>query len=215
MINIKVDPQNPDIEAIKSAAKAIKEGKLVIFPTETVYGLAADPFNPNAVNMVYEAKGRDSRVALPLQIANIAQLDIVVSNVTEVVKKLGDKFWPGPLTLVLPKNKNISYKITGGRDSVGVRIPDNPIAQMILNEYGGPIIATSANKSGEKSPENAEEAIIQIGNYVSVMLDGGECKYGVSSTVVDLTTNPPKLLRRGIINIEQLRNIIEEIIEVG
>jgi L-threonylcarbamoyladenylate synthase len=209
----KVDPHSPDRDAIREAADAIRRGELVVFPTETVYGLAADALNEAAVKRVFDAKGRAERHPLPVQVAGVEQLGQVASEVPDAAKVLAERFWPGPLTIVLPRNPSVPDIVTGGRDTIGVRVPEHLVALALLREIGGPIIATSANLSGRSAPRSAECAISEVGSKVSVVLDAGESEIGVASTVVDVSVVPPRILRRGAIDAEELRAVLGEVDE--
>lgn len=213
MTIFRVDPQNPDPEAIKTAADAIRCGELVIFPTETVYGLAADAFNEVAAKRVFDAKGRAQMQPLPIQIANADQLYEVASEVSESARLLAERFWPGPLTLVLPKAESVPDIVTGGEKTIGVRMPDHSVALALIREVGRPIIATSANISGSAPPETADAAIDMVGHSVSVVLDAGKSRIGVASTVVDVSVLPARILRAGAISAERIKEILGEIDE--
>ena len=205
---IKVDPNSPDPESIRAAADAIRRGELVIFPTETVYGLAADALNEAAVRLVFDAKGRDAARALPVQVASAEQLTQVASSVSPEADALARAFWPGPLTLVLPKSDALPDIVTGGGPTIGVRVPDHPVALALLRELGTPTVATSANVSGQEPPTSAARALQDVGDLVSVVLDAGECRIGVPSTVVDLTVTPPWIVREGAIRREEMEAIL-------
>lgn len=207
---LQVNPQDPEPEAIEAAAEAIRRGELVIFPTETVYGLACDALNESAVEKVFEAKGRAEKHPLPVQIASVAELSRVASRVPEIAIELAERFWPGPLTLVLPKSEQISPKVTGGTDTIGIRIPDHPVALAILNRVRIPIVATSANITGQNPPVTAQEATASIGEKVAVVLDAGECRIRVPSTVLDVSVTPPRILRVGAISADEIKNIIPD-----
>ncbi|MHA1652000.1 MAG: L-threonylcarbamoyladenylate synthase [Candidatus Helarchaeota archaeon] len=197
---LKVDPITPNLTLIQRARTYIAEGKLVIFPTDTVYGLAADPFNEIAVNKVLEVKRRDKSKGFPILIANLAMAKDLV-EFSPIAISLAMKFWPGALTLVLPLKKPISDSVTGYRNTLGVRIPNHPIARQLAET---PIIGTSANISGQKSPITAEDAIVQLGDAVDLVLDSGPAKEGQPSTIIDLTGPSPKVLREGTIKYSQL-----------
>jgi L-threonylcarbamoyladenylate synthase len=215
MITLHVDPMNPDAGQIRIAADAIRRGELVVFPTETAYGLAADAMNESAVKRVYDAKGRPDGRALPVQISGIRDLNKVAEYLPENAKLLAEKYWPGPLTLVLQRSSALPKIVTGEMETVGVRVPDHPVAQALLAELGSPIVATSANVSGEDPPLNAEEAIHQVGESISVVLDAGPSRLGVASTVVDLSTVPPRVLRRGSIGIGEIKDFLGDVEESG
>lgn len=199
MIILKMDAASPDMNAIRFAAESIRAGELVIFPTETVYGLAADALNENAVRRAFEAKGRVESNPLPVQIAGIDQLAQVAADIPEAAKKLAARFWPGPLTMVFNKADGISDLITAGTGKVGIRVPNHSVALAFLREIGGPIIASSANRSGEPAAISADEAVKALGDCVSFVLDSGATDIGVASTVVDITVDPPVILRLGAI----------------
>lgn len=200
-----------DPRAVRAAADALRRGELVIFPTETVYGLAADARNDSAVRAVFELKGREETSALPVQIAEVESLHSVACVIPNAALELARRFWPGPLTIVLPKAPDIGDLVTGGAATVGVRIPDHPTALALLREMGSPIVATSANISGRPAPTNACGAIRQLGSGVSVVIDAGECAIGAASTVVDLSASPPRILRRGSISARRIRELIGEV----
>jgi len=204
MIVLKVDSRRPDPDSIRQAADAIRAGELVIFPTETVYGLAADAVNEAAIRRVFEAKGRMEGHPLPVQVGGIEQLAGVVARAPVSAAILARKFWPGPLTLVMEKAASLSELVTAGTGKVGVRVPDHPVALALLRELGTPIVASSANLTGEPPAGNAEDAIRQLGGSVAVVLDSGESEIGVVSTVVDVTVDPPVILRRGAIGDEAI-----------
>jgi len=208
VIVLKVNADSPDPESIRTAAEVIRRGELVVFPTETVYGLAADALNEAAVRLVFEAKGRDQTRALPVQIAGVEQLSRVASDIPAGALALAARFWPGPLTLVLPKSDAVPDILTGGGKTIGVRVPDHPVALALLRELDTPIVATSANVSGRSAPRSAGCAIRGFGNLVSIALDAGECRIGVPSTVVDLTVKPPSIVRQGAIGREEIEAVI-------
>lgn len=210
MIVLKVDPIHPDSDSIRQAADAIRGGELVIFPTETVYGLAADALNEAAVRRVFEAKGRMENHPLPVQVAGVEQLAGIAAHVPEAAMKLANAFWPGPLTMVLEKAESLSDLVAGGTGKVGVRVPDHPVALALLRELGAPIIASSANLTGEPASRNADDAIRQLGGSVAIALDSGESEIGVASTVVDVTVDPPVIARHGAISARRIQDALEE-----
>ena len=212
---IQVNALNPEPEAISLAVQAIRRGELVVFPTETVYGLAADALNEFAVRRVFEVKGRYRSLPLPVQVASIADLPKVASEVSETAAKLAEAFWPGPLTLVLPKNESLSALISAGADTVGVRIPDHPVALALLREVGTPIIATSANASGEPPAVEIESALRGLGESAAVVLDAGECRLGQASTVVDVSVSPPRIVRHGAISVAEILKVVEQVEDIA
>lgn len=197
---LKVNPRNPDPEMIWKAQKLISEGKLVIFPTDTVYGLATDPFNENAVIHLLKVKQRDADKGLPVLVANLDMVRELV-QLSQVALSFASKFWPGALTLILPIKKDISKFVTGYRNSLGIRIPNLTVTKRLAEI---PIIGTSANISGQKSPITAKEAIGQLGVSVDLVLDCGPAREGLPSTIIDLTGKTPKLIREGPITLENL-----------
>ncbi|HUY00500.1 MAG TPA: L-threonylcarbamoyladenylate synthase [Candidatus Deferrimicrobium sp.] len=198
---LTINPDNPDPTVIRKARTDILEGKLVIFPTDTVYGLAADPFNEKAVTALITAKKRDSTKGFPILVANLEIAKELVFF-SSIASSIASKFWPGALTLILPLKKSVSNLVTGYRQTLGIRIPNHSIAQQLAEI---PIIGTSANISGKKSPITAEDAISQLGNSVDLVLNGGSTKGDIPSTIIDLSEEPPKLLREGAIKWDQLR----------
>jgi len=205
---LRVNPTNPEPEHIREAAEVIRGGGLVICPTETVYGLFANAYNIDAVKRIFEVKGRLTSVALPVQVGDASSLEEVALELTECAKRLVERFMPGPITLVVWKNPELPDIVTAGGDTVGVRIPDHPVALALLREVGLPLVATSANRSGEPEPKDAEEAIRQLGEVVDIALDAGATRYRVVSTVVDTTVDPPRILREGAIPAEEIRKVI-------
>ncbi len=183
-------------------------GGLVAFPTETVYGLGCDALNPDAAAKVFEAKQRPQFDPLIVHIADRRQLDNVVSALTTTAWQLIDQFWPGPLTLVLPKQPTIPDLVTAGLETVAVRMPNHPVAQALIREAGTPIAAPSANPFGYVSPTTAQHVADGLGNAIDLILDGGPCPVGVESTIVSLRGTRAELLRPGSITLEQLSAVI-------
>jgi len=181
---------------------------LVAFPTETVYGLGANALDPHAVARIFAAKGRPTDHPLICHIASADDLAPLVAEVTPLAQALADAFWPGPLTLVLPRSATVPDAVTGGRDTVAVRVPDHPLALELLRTFGGPVAAPSANRFGRPSPTRANDVRDELGDTVDVILDGGPCAIGVESTVLDLTSDPPQVLRPGGVSVEQIEAII-------
>ncbi|MGI6737189.1 MAG: L-threonylcarbamoyladenylate synthase [Anaerovoracaceae bacterium] len=191
-------------ENIRLAAKVIRDGGLVAFPTETVYGLGADAFNADAVRRVYAAKGRPSDNPMIVHIARASDLGQLTPMLSEDIVKLADNFWPGPLTMVLRKKDPVPKTTTGGLDTVAVRLPDHPAARDLINYAGTPIAAPSANISGRPSPTKAEHVIHDLDGKVDIILAGDDCRVGIESTVLDLTGETPMVLRPGIVTPEQI-----------
>jgi L-threonylcarbamoyladenylate synthase len=208
MIIYRIDPAQVDHEAIKRAASALRQGKLVIFPTETVYGLAADAFSAGAAARVFAAKRRMLSEALPVQIGEKLDIRKVAAALPASGQKLIDRFWPGPLTIITAKNANVPEIVTANGATIGVRMPRHPVALQLLWEFGCPIIATSANISGGAAPTTAADAVAQIGESVEVVLDSGPTELAEASTVVDLTTIPPRILREGSLPVEEIEKLV-------
>ena len=199
-----VDKNAPEEAALAAAAAVIRRGGLVVFPTETVYGLGADGLNEEAVHRIYQAKGRPSDNPLILHIAGKEELEGLVREVTPPAQILMERFWPGPLTLVLPKNPLVPDVVTGGLDTVAVRMPDSAVARRLIERAGVPLAAPSANVSGRPSPTDAQAVMADLNGRVDLILDAGPCEIGLESTVVDCSGERPVLLRPGGITREML-----------
>ena len=196
------------IEEIKEAAKLIAEGKLVAFPTETVYGLGADALNPDAVGKVYAAKGRPSDNPMIVHIAEKDDLKKLTDRITEDIEKLEDAFWPGPLTIVVPALPIVPRVTTGGLDTVAVRMPSDPTANALIRESGCPIAAPSANLSGKPSPTTTRHVFDDLDGRIDAIIEGPDCKVGIESTVIDMTGDIPTILRPGIITKEDFEKAL-------
>ena len=193
-------PKQPTIEKqIKRAVAILKKGGIVAFPTDTVYGLGANPLNAQAVAAIYKVKKRPPNLPLPLLLAEKSDLLKVASVVPEIAWQLAERFLPGGLTLVLRKSPWVPSSVTAGGDTVAVRIPNHPITIALIRGLGTPIVGTSANLSGRPSPVTTEEVRQQLGNEVDFIIDGGRCPGGTESTVLDVTGKVPVLLREGAI----------------
>lgn len=200
--------------AIERASQAIETGTLVAFPTETVYGLGADALRIDAVAKIFEAKGRPQSDPLICHGADIEALLPLVKSLSPLARKLAERFWPGPLTLVLPKHLRVPDLVTAGHPTVAVRIPDHPVASDLLTAWNGPIAAPSANLFGRTSPTTAAHVEEQLGTVVDLILDGGPCRVGVESTILSIVNPTPLLLRPGGIALEALEACIGTPIEV-
>lgn len=190
------------------AVSRLREGGLVAFPTETVYGLGADALNPDAVARVFAAKGRPAENPMIVHVTDGAMARRVVSDWPEAAERLGERFWPGPLTLVLPKAARVPPAVTAGGPTVAVRVPDHPLALALIEAFGGPIVGPSANPAGYVSPTCAEHVRRHFDEASVLVLDGGPCRAGIESTVLDLTRTPPAILRRGVVDPEALAAIM-------
>ena len=199
-----------DKAAIERAARILKRGGLVAFPTDTVYGVGAHGFSSEAIEKIYIAKKRPREKAIPLLIAKAEDLSLVTEDVPEIAWRLIERFWPGGLTLVLPKAPRLPDVLCAGGDSVAVRMPNHPIALALIEAEGAPLAATSANISGHPSPVTAEEVQRELGGRIELILDGGRCPGGIPSTVLDLTTEPPTILRLGPVSREEIETLLNE-----
>lgn len=194
-------------EALTKAAEFIKKGGLVAFPTETVYGLGGDGLNSEAASKIYKAKGRPSDNPLILHINDQKMLHKIVNDVNSMAKKIMTAFCPGPITLILPKSDIVPSSVTGGLDTVAVRMPDNDIARELIRLSNTPIAAPSANISGRPSPTTAQAVYNDLHDRIDMILDGGACHFGVESTIVDCTEDVPIILRPGAITKEMLEEL--------
>ena len=197
----------PTEENLLLAANLIKRGELVSFPTETVYGLGADGLNVEACRKIFIAKGRPSDKPLSLHVASLEMAE-KIAKITSRAEKLFAAFCPGALTIILPKNKIVPDFVTCGRASVGIRFPANDVALSLIRFAGVPIAAPSANLSGKTPPTTAQEVFDNLSGKIPLILDGGTCKFGISSTIIDLTTAEPKILRHGAISEEKIWAVI-------
>jgi L-threonylcarbamoyladenylate synthase len=195
-------------EQISSGISVLKQGGLVAFPTDTVYGLGASCAIPRAVERIYEAKERSENLALPLLLAEPSRINEVASYVSPLAWLLVRKFLPGALTLVLPASKSVSRVITGGGKTVAVRIPAHPLVIALIQGVGSPIIGTSANLSDQPSALTADEVYSQLGDKIDLVIDGGRC-LGRESTIIDVTGEVPRVLREGAISREELKRCVE------
>lgn len=198
--------ENPD--ELQQAADILAQGGLVAFPTETVYGLGADGLNEEAVQAIYKAKGRPSDNPLILHICDTEMLSLLAREVPEEAVRLGLEFWPGPLTIVLPKTDSVPDIVSGGLDTVAVRFPNHLIARELIRRSGKPIAAPSANLSGSPSPTTAQHCINDLMGRVEAIIDGGSCGVGLESTVISLAGKVPTVLRPGGITVEQLKKVL-------
>ncbi len=196
---------------IKKLAKTIQSGGLVVFPTETVYGIGADALNGKAIKKIFKAKGRPSDNPLIVHIADKKDLGLLVRSIPKKAELLIKKFWPGPLTIILKKSKFVPLSVTAGLDSVAIRMPSNKIALALIRNSKTPIAAPSANLSGKPSPTCAEHVITDLAGKVDVIIDGGKTSIGLESTVIDLTSKVPTILRPGKITLAQLRKVIGKV----
>lgn len=200
-----------DRKVLEEAAAVIRNGGLAAFPTETVYGLGANALDEKAAKKIYEAKGRPSDNPLIAHIADLDGLKPLVSEIPEAGRKLAEAFWPGPLTLVFPKNGIVPHGTTGGLETVAVRMPSDPVARELIRLAGVPIAAPSANTSGRPSPTRAEHVFQDMDGKIDLIVDGGPVGIGVESTIVDVTEEIPTLLRPGAITMEMLGSVVGKV----
>lgn len=197
---------------IVEAARLIRQGEVVAFPTETVYGLGANAWSDQAVEKIFTAKGRPSDNPLIVHISDLSQLALVASEVPEQARRLMEVFWPGPLTLILPKQDQVAERVVAGLATVGVRMPDHPVARALIRAAGVPVAAPSANRSGRPSPTTAQHVLMDLDGRIAGVVDAGSAGVGVESTVLDVTVQPPMILRPGGITREQLQEVLGEVV---
>ncbi len=212
---IVVDPENPQSEIIAYAASYIRKGKLVAFPTETVYGLGANALDENAVARIFEAKDRPMEDPLIVHLASKEELPTVARDVPGIAYKLVEVFWPGPLTLVLPKQEVIPKNVTAGLETIAVRVPNHPVALALLRASGVPIAAPSANRFSRVSPTTAQHVFNDLSGRIELILDGGQTSIGVESTVLNILSTPPMILRPGGVTREALERLIGPVTVLG
>lgn len=205
---VAIDEKNIDSTAIALAGKILKQGGLVAFPTETVYGLGGDALNESSSAKIYAAKGRPSDNPLIVHIADMKALPLLVKEVPRAACLLAEKYWPGPLTMIFQKSEAVPYATTGGLDTVAVRMPSHKTAQALIRAAGGYVAAPSANKSGRPSPTVAEYVIQDLEGAVDMIIDGGEVSIGLESTIIDLTGEQPMILRPGYITEAMLAEVV-------
>lgn len=211
---MRVDPLRPSGEAIEEAAEVLRGGGLVAFPTETVYGLGADAFNPEAVYRVYRAKRRPLDNPLIVHVSSPEMLHRVAADVPDWVASALSVAWPGPLTVVLRRNPSLPAAVSGGLETVAVRCPAHPVALKLIEALGGPVAAPSANIAGRPSPTRAEHVLEDLGDEVDVVVDAGETFFGIESTVVDVLSPRPRILRPGPVGPEELEKVFGTKIDV-
>lgn len=203
-----------DVKKLQTAAEILRAGGLVAFPTETVYGLGGNALLKEASRDIYAAKGRPSDNPLIVHIADFDALQPLVREIPPVAKLLAQKFWPGPLTLIMQKADCVPYETTGGLDTVAIRMPSHPVARELIRLAGVPVAAPSANTSGRPSPTTAGHCLVDLSGKIAAVVDGGSCSIGVESTIVDVSGEEPTLLRPGAITIEMLQEALRSAVEV-
>ena len=208
----KIDPKNIDTDVLRYCAECLRAGGLVCFPTETVYGLGANAFMQDSVSKIFKAKGRPSDNPLIVHVSDYDMLDLVTDCggiQREMLMKIGEKYWPGPLTMIVSRDDAIPETVSCGLSTVGIRYPENPIAKELIRLAGVPVAAPSANLSGKPSPSEASHVIEDLNGKVDIIIDGGSCKVGVESTVLDLTGGKPTILRPGAVTLEQISAVYD------
>jgi len=208
-------PVIADEAIIQKAAELLRQGKLVAIPTETVYGLGADAKNPEAVKRIFAAKGRPADHPLIVHLPDSSFLSDWATEIPNAAWKLADRFWPGPLTLVLNKHPAVTYEVTGGQDTVALRVPNHPVALKVLKAFGGGVAAPSANRYCRISPTQSSHVEEELGDKVDMILEGGACQVGLESTIVDLSTDHPRLLRPGQISKFQIEEVLQAKLELS
>lgn len=205
---VKIDPINPDLKLIAEVAEVLRNGGLCAFPTETVYGLGADGLNPESVVKIFKVKRRPMDNPLILHVSSHNMFEDVIYQAPEIAYRIIRKLWPGPLTVLVRKSDKVPKEVTAGLPTVAVRCPAHPIALNLIDSLGRPIAAPSANVSGKPSPTRAEHVIEDLMGLIDVIVDGGETFFGIESTIIDLTTDPPTLLRPGPVAPEDLKRVV-------
>jgi len=204
---LRIDPRHPEKKKIVQAAEIIKKGGLVVFPTDTVYGLGANAFLPKVRKKIYRIKGRKFNKPLILLIDEIKKIYPLISELPKEAEKLIKKYWPGPLSIIF-KASPLGIILTGGSQTIGLRIPDNKIVLFLISASGVPLATSSANLSNEKSPLTAKEAIKNLKSKVELILDGGKTKYKVESTIIDVSVYPFRIIREGYIKKAELDKLL-------
>jgi L-threonylcarbamoyladenylate synthase len=198
-LTLKIDPENPDGRAMAEAIGILKSGGVIAFPTETFYGIGADAGNEKAVERIFLIKGRDFKNPIPVIIGNMTDIEKLVSTMPETGRRLMEKYWPGPLTLVFRASAEVSLKITAGTGKIGIRLSSNILATEFARGLSGALTATSANLSGQRESSSAHEVVENLGESVDAVVDGGRTPGGQGSTIVDVTVDPAVVLREGVI----------------
>ena len=195
-------------EWLEEALTVLREGGVVAFPTDTVYGVGADPLREKAVAALFQAKGRPAEKAIPLLLSEASQMEAVAREVPAAAEILARRFWPGPLSLVLRAREEVPPLVRAGGDTVALRMPAHPVALRLIAAFGRPLAVTSANLSGHPSPATAEEVLAQLQGRIPLLVDGGRCPGGEPSTVLDLTVDPPRVLRPGPVTWDEVQSCL-------
>lgn len=208
---VRVDKDNPDKTVLQEVGEVIKKGGLAAFPTETVYGLGGNALDEDAARKIYAAKGRPSDNPLIAHVSCVEEVEPLVKEIPEAGRKLMEAFWPGPLTMIFPKSEKVPYGTTGGLDTVAIRMPDDPVANRLIALAGVPVAAPSANTSGRPSPTTADHVWQDMNGRIDMIIDGGPVGIGVESTIVDVSSAVPAVLRPGAITMEMLEEVLGEV----
>lgn len=213
IVSRRFDCDNPEERkrGLEQAAAAVRRGELVVLPTDTVYGVGADAFTPRAITALLGAKGRGRDMPVPVLIGSPRTLPGIATGLTKSAKALIDAFWPGGLTIIVKHQPSLQWDLGDAAGTVAVRMPLHPVAIELLNETG-PMGVSSANKSGHPPATTCDEAYDQLGEQVSIYLDGGPCEGSVPSTIVDLTGHPPRVLREGVVSVAALREVVPDVV---
>ena len=195
-------------EALERAIELLRRGEVIAFPTDTVYGIGAHAFLPEAVARLYAVKERPKSQAIPLLLPDAAALEAVCAHIPLLAWQLAERFWPGALSLVLPRSATVPDAVTAGGPTAAVRVPDHGLVRELARRLGAPLAATSANRHGQPDPVTAADVLAQLGGRIPLVLDGGPCPGGVASTVLDLTVSPPVILRPGPVTAEQVADVV-------
>lgn len=201
------DKQVPQ-QTVEAAAELLRQGRLVAFPTETVYGLGADASSEAALKRLYQVKGRPTDHPVIVHLADVSELSKWARTVPEAALSLARAFWPGPMTLILPRADHVLPQVTGGQDSVGLRIPSHPLARRLIETFGGGVAAPSANRFGRLSPTTAAAVAESLGDDVDMILDGGPCSVGIESTIISLLGEQPVVLRPGMLQVKDIESVL-------
>jgi L-threonylcarbamoyladenylate synthase len=197
-----------DTEAFAHAIRLLRAGKVIAFPTDTVYGVGAEGFNERAIEQLFIVKERPHSKAIPYLLASADDLRLVAREIPDAARRLAAKFWPGGLTLVVVANARVPRVLIAGGDAIAVRVPNHPTVTALIDSLDAPLAATSANLSGARDPANAQEVFAQLKGRIPLVLDGGATRGNLPSTVVDVTTNPPRVLRVGVIAVEEIERVL-------
>ncbi len=200
-----------DTQVFAHAVRLLRAGKVIAFPTDTVYGIGADGFNERAIEQLFVVKERERGKAIPYLLADAKDLAKVAREIPRAAHLLAQKFWPGGLTLVVPAGARVPKILIAGGDTIAVRVPNHPTTRALVDSLGAPLAATSANISGGENPANAQDVFAQLNGRLPLILDGGATRGNISSTVVNVTCDPPKVLRVGVISVEEIERVVGKV----